>query len=243
MPKAVFQTIHLDLKNKIENGTYPYQSYLPSETELTRIYDCSRSSVRRALADLAAEGYVQSQQGKGVRVIRNPRVYDPSSFNSLETFNELSARMGWTPLTRVLTFEEIVADEEIARTTGFSVGSSVTHILRSRAADGVVISTDESYYLSEKVPGLSPEIVEDSVYAYLEGTLGIKVGTSKRIITVEAVTDVDREILDLGGFNAVGVLRSHTFDTTGIMIEYTETHQVPERFSSYELSIRRQAGR
>lgn len=243
MPKAVYQAIYLDLKSKIESGVYPYESYLPSETELTRTYDCSRSAVRRALADLGADGYVQSQQGKGVRVIRNPRLYDPDSFNTLETFNELAARMGWEPLTRVLTFEEIVADEEIARVTGFSVGSTVTHILRSRSADGEVISTDESYYLSEKVPGLSPQIVEHSVYAYLENTLGIKIGTSKRIITVEAVTEADRQILDLNGFNAVGVLRSHTFDTTGIMFEYTETRRVPERFSSYELSIRPSSAR
>lgn len=243
MPKAVFQTIYFELKHKIENGTYPYQSYLPSETELTRLYDCSRSAVRRALADLAADGYVQSQQGKGVRVIHNPRVVDSPTFNSLETFNELAARKGWKPLTRVLVFEEIVADEALAETTGFSVGNSITHILRSRAADGMVISSDESYYLTEKVPGLSPEIVADSVYAYLEGALGIKVGTSKRVITVEAATDTDRAVLDLGEFNAVGVLRSHTFDTTGVMIEYTESRQVPERFTSYELAIRPTAAR
>ena len=73
MPKSVFWDIYRDIKANIEDGTYAYQSFLPSEAELTASFACSRSSVRRALAQLAADGYVQSQQGKGVRVIRDRR--------------------------------------------------------------------------------------------------------------------------------------------------------------------------
>ena len=94
MPKSVFQDIYRELKLKIENGSYPYQSFLPSEAELTDEYACSRSSIRRALGMLARDGYVQSQQGKGVRVIRNPQLLDHTGYNGLETFNELAARCG-----------------------------------------------------------------------------------------------------------------------------------------------------
>ena len=238
MPKAVFQDIYYDLKEKIENGTYPYQSFLPSEAELTQEYDCSRSSVRRALGVLATDGYVQSQQGKGVRVIRNPALEDPDGYQGLETFNEQAARRRFTPCTKVLTFEEVTADEELAEITGFAVGSKLTHILRARYADGVGISTDESFYLSDEVPGLTAEDVANSVYAYLEGTLGIKIVTSKRTITIDAATPVDRKYIDLGGFNAVGVMRSHTFDADGVMIEYTETRQRPGFFTYHETAIR-----
>ncbi len=238
MPKAVFQEIYRDLKRKIDNGTYAYQSFLPSEAELTQEYGCSRSSVRRALGLLAAEGYVQSQQGKGVRVILNPTLLDESGYNGLETFNELAARLGFVPSTRPLLLEEVVADERLAEVTGFAAGSKLAHIMRARTADGVAISTDESFYLSDEVPGLSLEIVGDSVYAYLEGTLGIKIGTSKRTITVEAATESDRAHIDLDGFNAVGVMRSRTFDADGVMIEYTESRQRPGFFSYHETAIR-----
>lgn len=238
MPKAVFQEIYRDLKRRIDNGSYAYQSFLPSEAELTQEYDCSRSSVRRALSLLASEGYVQSQQGKGVRVILNPTLLDESGYNGLETFNELAARRGFAPSTRPLFLKETIADEHLAEVTGFAVGSRLTHIKRARTADGVAISTDESFYLSDEVPGLSLEIVGDSVYAYLEGTLGIKIGTSKRTITVEAVTESDRACIDLDGFNAVGVMRSHTFDADGVMIEYTESRQRPGFFSYHETAVR-----
>lgn len=239
MPKAVFQQIYHNLKRKIENGTYPYQSFLPSEAELTQTYDCSRSSVRRALSVLATDGYVQSQQGKGVRVIRNPALEDSDAYQGLETFNEQAARRGFTnPHTKVLTFEEVTADEQLAEITGFAVGSKLTHILRARYANGMGISTDESFYLSDEVPGLTVEDVANSVYEYLEGTLGIKIVTSKRTITIDAATPVDEKYIDLGGFNAVGVMRSHTFDADGVMIEYTETRQRPGFFTYHETAIR-----
>lgn len=71
MARAIFQTIYDNVKQSIDDGTYAYQSYLPSETELTQLFDCSRMTVRRAISMLAADGYVLPQQGKGMRVIRN----------------------------------------------------------------------------------------------------------------------------------------------------------------------------
>ena len=238
MPKAVFRDIYRDLKERIERGDYPYQAFLPSEAELTEAYACSRSSVRRALGALAADGYVQSQQGKGVRVIRNPQLIDQAGYNGLETFNELAARCGFTPHTHLITLDEVEADEKLAEITGFAPGSRLAHILRSRSADGLRISTDESFYLASEVPGLTPEAVRNSVYAYLEGTLGMKIVTSKRTITVEPATEADRRYMDLGDFNAVGVMRSHTFDADGVMIESTESRQCPGFFAYHETAIR-----
>lgn len=238
MPKSVFQQIYRDLRQKIESGLYSYQEFLPSEAELTKQYDCSRSSVRRALSLLAADGIVQSQQGKGVRVIANAKMPEPMGYKGLETFNELAHRRGFTPSTKLLVFEEVDADAELARLTGFAEGSRLTHILRSRAADGSVTSTDESFYLSDEVPGLSPETIGDSVYAYLEGTLGMRIGTSRRTITIEKATDADKRIIDLKGFDTVGVMRSNTFDSEGKMVEFTESRQRPGFFSYHEVAVR-----
>ena len=45
MARAIFQTIYDNVKQSIDDGTYAYQSYLPSETELTQLFDCSRMTV------------------------------------------------------------------------------------------------------------------------------------------------------------------------------------------------------
>ena len=61
-----------DLKRKIEDGDYAFQEFLPSENTLVQEYDCSRNTIRRAIAALVNDGYVQTMQGKGVRNIFQP---------------------------------------------------------------------------------------------------------------------------------------------------------------------------
>ena len=72
MPKTKYDRIYRDLKTKIEAGDYEYQELLPSESSLINEYDCSRNTVRRAIAALVRDGYVQTMQGKGVRNIYRP---------------------------------------------------------------------------------------------------------------------------------------------------------------------------
>lgn len=238
MPKSIFKDIYHDLKRQIDNGTFAYQDFLPSEAELTATYNCSRSAVRRALSILALDGYVQSQQGKGVRVIRDSSMSTQSPYDGLITFRESAQRRGLTPRTETVIFETIVADEALASLTGFSAEATLLHILRIRRANEEAVGTDESYYPAERVTGLTPEIANGSTFAYLEETLGIKIVTSKRHITMERATEHDKRTIDLNGFNAVAVLRGNSFDEQGLMIEYSETRLRPEFFSLYQTAIR-----
>ena len=67
MPAEKYTAIYNDLKEKIEEGIYAPQSILPSENIMTTRYGVSRNTIRRAIAKLADECYVQSIHGKGVR--------------------------------------------------------------------------------------------------------------------------------------------------------------------------------
>ena len=60
MPKAKFEAIFHDLRQRIEEGQYPFQSLLPSENQLTELYSCSRNTIRRATSGLAELGYVRN---------------------------------------------------------------------------------------------------------------------------------------------------------------------------------------
>ena len=63
MPKAKYDGIYHSIKKTHRAQDYPYQSLLPSENTLIEEYACSRNTVRRALAELVADGYVQTMQG------------------------------------------------------------------------------------------------------------------------------------------------------------------------------------
>lgn len=50
---------------KIESGIYPSNSKLPSEKEISDIYNVSRITSKRALNELEKEGYIKRKQGLG----------------------------------------------------------------------------------------------------------------------------------------------------------------------------------
>ncbi|MEU7617160.1 winged helix-turn-helix domain-containing protein [Micromonospora rifamycinica] len=56
------------LRAGILDGTYPPGALLPSETRLSQEHGVGRGTVRRAVAELRAEGLVDAASGRGTRV-------------------------------------------------------------------------------------------------------------------------------------------------------------------------------
>ena len=117
MPKRKFNEIYSDLKNKIETQEYPFNSLIPIEFELIKMYDCSRNTIRRAINVLIEKGYVQVRQGQRVRVIYEPVERNVFKIGGIESFKEAAIRNGFSYATKVVKLEEIVADEEIAQSS------------------------------------------------------------------------------------------------------------------------------
>ena len=174
MPKAKYAEIYKDLKRKIETGEYEFQELLPSENTLVQEYDCSRNTIRRAIGDLVADGYVQTMQGKGVRIIFQPALQTSFTIGSIETFTESAKRNNQKAKTKVIHF-----------------------------------------------------------------TLGVSIVTSKRIMTVEKMTEIDEKYLDLGDYNCMAVVTSHTYNSDGVMFEYTQSRHRPDYFSFQDNATRR----
>ena len=128
MPRSKFGDIYRDLKNKIEQGDYPYQSLVPSENTLVSVYGCSRNTVRRALAGLIEGGYVQAIQGKGVRVLYRPAARAPFTLGRMESFHETAARCRTHYQTRVVHFSMTQTDSALAAASGFPPGVDVYHV-------------------------------------------------------------------------------------------------------------------
>ena len=178
MPKAKYEGIYHSIKKRIEAQDYPYQSLLPSENTLIEEYACSRNTVRRALAELIADGYVQAMQGRGVRVIYQPVGKTTFTIGGIETFQETARRNHLQAVTRVIRFETITATEQFAAESGFSEGDELWAVQRVRYLDGKALILDINYFLKEFVPGLTEEIASHSIYDFIENVLGMQIITS-----------------------------------------------------------------
>ncbi|MDD3251134.1 MAG: trehalose operon repressor [Lachnospiraceae bacterium] len=238
MPGAIYDKIYQKLRQRIEGGEYEYQSLIPSEHTLVEEFDCSRNTVRRAIRQLAEEGFVQSIHGKGVRIIYQP--YEQAEFmlSGIESLKEAVARNKKQYETKVVCFAELIADERISRRTTFPVGAEIYYLQRVRYIDGQALIIDHNYFLKEIVKDLTPEIAEASVYEYMEQVLGENIVTTKRKMTVERINEIDSKYLELGDYNCLAVVSSITYNAKGIMFEYTQSRHRPDCFVFYDQAQR-----
>ncbi|MEV0469612.1 GntR family transcriptional regulator [Streptomyces prunicolor] len=69
-----FRRVAEELRVRMADGVYPLGSYLPAQAALAAGFGVSRNTVQRVIEELRSEGWIESRQGKGSRVIKNQRV-------------------------------------------------------------------------------------------------------------------------------------------------------------------------
>jgi len=159
MPKSKYNEIYLTLKERIETEEYPFRELIPSENTLIQEFDCSRNTLRRAVQALSTEGYVQSMQGRGVRVIWQKRPSSQFLFGGVESFTEACKRNGIRQVTEVLRFEERVADTALSRLTGMPEGVAVFYIERLRRMNYVPLILDDIVIIRASLPALREGVI------------------------------------------------------------------------------------
>jgi GntR family transcriptional regulator len=144
-----YQRLYRVLSQALAEGRFVAGEPLPSEPRLMKDYAISRSTVRRALAQLETEGRIERKRGSGT-FARQPRQQATAS-------RELSAVLDGTASTPVATTSRTVASQHLAAPAflldgqlGF--GETVLLIRRIRyfGREPIVL---ESAYLPEEIGG------------------------------------------------------------------------------------------
>lgn len=235
MPKTKFTEIYDTLKQQLLDGCFDKNHMLPTEQVLTKEFQCSRNTIRRAIAQLQEEGFVQSIKGKGVVLLENNAA---ASFQiNLHDFKGLSSiqmSKAVKTATSVLKFQILTIDEALALKTGFPKGTQVYHLHRLRYFDNEPLVLDINYFHKDMIKDLSVDIAQNSIYAYIEQELKLHVIACRRMIRVEKASEQDMELLKLNDYNCVGVTLNNAYLDDGKMFEYTESRHAPDHFTFCE---------
>lgn len=140
--KALYYQLVDLLKERIESSMVPHDK-LPSERELTAQYGVSRTTVRLALQELEATGYIYRRHGKGTFV--SDLTKDAADLAGAYSFTEQMRSLGRNPETRILSFEKIEADKYIAQHMNLPLGEAVFKLSRLRLADREPLMVEDSY--------------------------------------------------------------------------------------------------
>ncbi|AMW11320.1 GntR family transcriptional regulator [Streptomyces qaidamensis] len=74
-----FQRVASELRARLADGRYPLHTLLPPQRELAEEFAVSRDTVQRVLTELKSEGWLESRQGSGSRVIRTQQIHSLTS--------------------------------------------------------------------------------------------------------------------------------------------------------------------
>ncbi len=241
MANSKYEKIYKNLKAQIESGKYPSGSYLPSENQLIAEYGCVRNTVRRAIAMLNEEGYLLSRHGIGAQVIYEPReTQSLFSIGGIESLSEATDRNNKKVRTKVLSVQEIVADDDISIASGFNVGTELICIKRLRYINNEPLINDYNLFLKSEVGTITKETASSSIYRYLEEELGMVITTSRRRVTAERATEEDKKYLKLNkGCDYVLVTTGQVFNSKGVMFEYTQSRHHPDKICFIESAVRK----
>lgn len=123
---------------------------LPTEPELAATYGAGRHSVRRAVAELAKEGHLSVEQGRGTFVSPRPRI-DYAIGRRTRMRRNMDAQ--GVELTRQqLGVDRLEATGWIARRLGLEPGASVLAMHRISCADGLPVSFGTLYQDAMRFP-------------------------------------------------------------------------------------------
>jgi Transcriptional regulators len=168
----VYRQLAENLKKQISTGKYKPGDVLPSEADLIREYNISRTTVRLAFGLITNAGLVRREQGRGTIVVSQVRSLLPK----LASFTEEVARLGRTPGTVLISKEEAELSIEAANELLLNVDQKVLKVVRLRMADDEPIGLAISWLNILEFPSLQ-EIRGDelSLYDVFEKQLNLKV--------------------------------------------------------------------
>lgn len=235
--KVKYKAIYEDIKHKIQTGEYPVGSQLPDEYSFCDQYGCSRMTVKKALDMLVEEGYVYRKQGQGTFVL-SQKVRNGSieiSERDLSGFTRSSHGHG---STKIIHFKLIFATKEIAEKLDIQENEPVYDILRVRLYDNEPYVLEHTYMAPSVIPGITEDILNKSVYTYIEQTLGKRIGSAHKTSFADVSNKQDQQELGLKPVEPVLVVEQIAYLENGVPFEYSISRHRYDRFTFSVYSLR-----
>ena len=190
-----YKTVYFSIKRKIQENAYPPGMLLPSEPELEKQFSVSRTTIRKAISLLVAEGYLDVKQGRGTLVLDTSTT---QRLNSITSTTETLIRRGYTVTSRGTCIEKVPAGESVAASLGLETGTPVYLVQRVQCADGAPVALIKNYLRTELLPDLEARAgTFTALYQMLEREYNVILHDATETITAVAADFTESQILQV----------------------------------------------
>ena len=199
-------------------------SLLPSEAELCKAFEISRTTVRKALTDLNQEGLIYSYQGKGTFVAPK-KVSSNWAQQSGGFYADMSER-GFEISMQVLEKELQPAGDSLAKELKLNESDLVFKLVRLRFVDGKPFDICTNYLPAALFPGFEDENLEEgSLYTLMKTKYQIRFEHGRRLLEADAATTSEARLLQIRPHTPLLVMRSTMYDVRGLAVEHGVARQ------------------
>lgn len=235
--KTKYKTIYDDMKEKILTGEYKSGDQLPDEHTVCSMYGCSRMTVKKAYDLLVLEGLIYRRQGQGSFVLAHSERDGELEIKEreLQGFSRSSHGKG---STRIIHFNLIFAPKHIAEKLGIKENDPVYDILRLRLIDGSPYVLEQTYMAPALIPGITEEVLNRSIYDYIENTLGLRIGAAQKVSRADISSEQDHQLLNLMDVEPVLEVEQTAYLDNGMPFEYSISRHRYDLFKFSVYSVR-----
>lgn len=209
VPTPLYHQVYLYLKEKIHHGDIVHGEKMPTEHQISEAFAVSRITAKRAMDELAAEGYVTRQRGKGSHVAykHEAQHLQASQTTQLESLKV----MEHDTIIKSLTFDKLIPPLDIQQRFGIGPTDSLIKSVRLHYANhkpfGYFVSWTRDigeFYNEDNLVKMSPidlfrkmDIALDRVQQSLTATLSAHdTGAHLEVPVGRPLLVLDRSIYD-----------------------------------------------
>jgi DNA-binding GntR family transcriptional regulator len=232
-----YSSVAHTLKAEIAAGEHSVGTKLPTEYELCRRFDVSRSTVRQALAELESAGLVRRRQGSGTTVVaREPALRYSLSIASEGDILRFASETA-------LEFTEFAAPVSVADSRRLRLGAPgewrVWRGLRQATPSGLPLGIAAVYIPATYTDTMKKlgKRTQRAIFDYIASAQGLTITAIEQEISATVIDAQESDVLQTPvGTPALSILRR--FMSEQRVIEVAETIYPADRFS-YEIRLER----
>ena len=223
--KLYIQIMRL-LVDEIGRGTWGIGDRIPSEDELAVRFGVSKITIRQAISNLAADGYLIKVQGRGTFVAGN----EPVVGLTMKTgFTDGLFGRGVQETREVLERGAVEPPAEVRRLLG--VDGEIYRIATRRMAEGVPVSSDESFIPAGLLPGIEGEDLGGfALFAAIQARGTRKVFKMRQTVEITALNAEEAEILGASAGKPVLAVHRLLIGVENQPLAYSRIVEIGERF-------------
>lgn len=220
------------------NGLKPHER-LPSERELSEMFEINRSTLRGAIQIMIDEGKIYKETRLG-NFVAEPKIR--RNLNNMDSLSKLAESLGKKIRNKVLSVEIIESNKQITKNLKVPLGTKVVQLIRLRYLDEVPLSIETSILEYDRFPGIEKiDWHNQSLYNVLETKYHADIKKGKEQLGLTFATSEEAKYLKIENEDPIFFISGVTLDSEEKPIEYFRSVIRPDKIKFHSLLLKEQS--